>query len=50
MTNREWLLTLTDEELAHFIICEAQKIGKQRTASENEKSKGKSKWKIQQVK
>lgn len=39
MTNREWLLTLTDEELAHFIICEAQKIRKQWTASENENKK-----------
>ena len=34
MTNREWLLTLTDEELAHFILCEAPRIGKQWTVSD----------------
>jgi hypothetical protein len=35
MTNREWLLTLTDEELAHFIIWEAPRIGQQWTASDH---------------
>ncbi len=34
MTNREWLFTLTDEELAHFIILQAPRIGQQWTASD----------------
>ena len=35
MTNREWLFTLTDEELAHFILWEAPRIAKQWTASDH---------------